>query len=166
MPLTILDQDGDTIEAALAAPAGTRTVICRVRLDGDRLVLYYLHVDGPGPGRFGLRRLRAAMQELMEQFDVQLNAVEDERVWARGPGRRRCCARLHGIELRLRGWRPSFDKVRFTRLLRDGGLGLGEAVDLTDRLLADHEIVVRLAQFDDRQAAATELFDIGVAKAT
>ena len=71
-----------------------------------------------------------------------------------------------GIELRLRGWRPSFDKVRFTRLLRDGGLGLGEAVDLTDRLLADHEIVVRLAQFDDRQAAATELFDIGVAKAT
>ena len=60
----------------------------------------------------------------------------------------------------------SFDKVRFTRLLRDGGLGLGEAVDLTDRLLADHEIVVRLAQFDDRQAAAAELFDIGVAKAT
>ena len=71
-----------------------------------------------------------------------------------------------GIELRLRGWRPGFDKVRFTRLLRDGGLGLGEAVELTGRLLADQEIVVRLAQFDDRQAAATELVDIGVAKAT
>ena len=69
-----------------------------------------------------------------------------------------------GIELRLRGWRPGFDKVRFTRLLRDGGLGLGEAVDLTGRLLADQEIVVRLTQFADRQAAATELADVGVAR--
>ena len=71
MPFTVLNQDGDTIEAALVTPAGTLTVICRVRLDGDRLVLYDLHVDGPGPGVFGLCRLRAAMQELMEQFDVR-----------------------------------------------------------------------------------------------
>lgn len=53
MPFTILDQDGDTIEAALLTPAGTLTVIGRVRLDGDCLTLYDLHVDGPGPGAFG-----------------------------------------------------------------------------------------------------------------
>lgn len=49
-PVTMLDQDGDTIEAALVTPAGTLTAICRVRLVGDRLILYDLHVDGPGPG--------------------------------------------------------------------------------------------------------------------
>ena len=41
--------------------------------------------------------------------------------------------------------------------MRDGGLGLGEAVDLTGRLPADQENVVRLAQYDDRQAAVMEL---------
>ncbi|MFZ1431659.1 MAG: hypothetical protein WAS21_33470 [Geminicoccaceae bacterium] len=56
--------------------------------------------------------------------------------------------------------------MRFTRLLRDGGVGLREAVELTGRLLADEEIVARLAQFDDRQVAATELADIGVARVT
>ena len=53
MPFTILDQDGDTIEAALLTPAGTLTVIGRVRLDGDCLALYDLHVDGPARARSG-----------------------------------------------------------------------------------------------------------------
>jgi hypothetical protein len=69
-----------------------------------------------------------------------------------------------GVELRLRGWRPGFDKVRFTRLLRDGGLGLSEAVALTGRLLADEEIVVRLRHLDDRHAASSALAEIGVAE--
>ena len=56
--------------------------------------------------------------------------------------------------------------VRFTRLLRDGGLGLAEAVELTGRLLADQEIVVRFAQFDDRHSADIVLTDIGVARIT
>jgi hypothetical protein len=64
--------------------------------------------------------------------------------------------------VRLRGWRPGFDKVRFTRLLRDGGLGLGEAVELTGRLLADQEVLVRLSQYDDRHAAVAVLTGIGV----
>ena len=67
-----------------------------------------------------------------------------------------------GVELRLRGWRPGFDKVRFTRQLRDGGVGLSEAVDLTERLLADEEISVRLGQFEDRVTAVAEFSDIGV----
>ena len=67
-----------------------------------------------------------------------------------------------GIEPRLRGWRPGFDKVRFTRLLRDGGLGLGEAVELTGRLLNDQEISVHLGQYDDRHTAVAVLTDIGV----
>ena len=70
-----------------------------------------------------------------------------------------------GIELRLRGWRPGFDKVRFTRLLRDGGLGLREAVDLTGRLLADQEVSVRLGQYVDRAAAVAAFTEIGVREA-
>jgi|1186.fasta_scaffold1147775_2 hypothetical protein len=38
MPFTVLDQDSNTIEAALVMPTGALTVICRVRLDGNRLV--------------------------------------------------------------------------------------------------------------------------------
>jgi hypothetical protein len=88
MAFTILDQDGDTIEAALVTPAATLTIICRVLLDGDRLVLYDLHVDGPGPGLFGLRRLRAVMQELMEQFDVRALEIRGFiRTTGAGPGR-------------------------------------------------------------------------------
>ena len=88
MPFTILDQDGDTIEVALLTPAGTLTVICRVRLDGNRLILYDLHLDGPGPGAFGPRRLRAALQELMEQFDVRAVEIRGyNRTTGARPGR-------------------------------------------------------------------------------
>lgn len=88
MPFTILDQDGDTIEAALLTSAGTLTVICRIQLDGDRLILYDLHVDGPGPGTLGLRRLRLAMQELMEQVDVRALEIRGFiRTTGAAPGR-------------------------------------------------------------------------------
>jgi hypothetical protein len=39
MPLAIVDQDGDAIEARLETPAGILTVICRVMLRDDRVVL-------------------------------------------------------------------------------------------------------------------------------
>lgn len=67
-----------------------------------------------------------------------------------------------GVELSLHGWRPGFDKVRFTRLLRGGGRGPGEAVEPTGRLLVDQEISVRFRQFEDRHAAACVLADMGV----
>ncbi|MFZ1431660.1 MAG: hypothetical protein WAS21_33475 [Geminicoccaceae bacterium] len=88
MPFTICDLDGDTIEATLATPAGTLTVICCVRLDGDRLVLYNLHVDGPGRALVGPGRLRAAMQELMEQTDVTALEIRGfVRTTGANPGR-------------------------------------------------------------------------------
>lgn len=77
MPFTILDQDGDTIEAAVFTPTGTLTVICRIQLDGERLILYDLRVDGPGPGTLGLRRLKEALQEMMEQVDVRALEIRD-----------------------------------------------------------------------------------------
>lgn len=54
--------------------------------------------------------------------------------------------------------------MRFTRLLRDGGLGLDEAVGMTGRLLTDEEITVHLRQFDDPGAASGVLVEIGVAE--
>lgn len=71
-----------------------------------------------------------------------------------------------GVELRLRGGHPRIYKVRFTRLFRNGGGGLGEAVELTSQLLADQEMAVRLCQFDDRHAAVAMLSEIGVSHAT
>ena len=57
--------------------------------------------------------------------------------------------------------------VRFTRLLRDGGLGLAEAAEAARPLLADQEIVVRFAQFDDPAILRDiVLTDIGVARIT
>ena len=60
----------------------------------------------------------------------------------RHPRPRPAAARLPAALSSARAaWRLGFDKVRFTQLLRDGGLGLGEAVtSLTGRLLADKEV--------------------------
>ena len=70
MPFTILDQDRDTIEVLIPTPVGALTVVCRVSLHGERLVLYDLHIHGPGPGALGLVAMRAIVREIMEQFDV------------------------------------------------------------------------------------------------
>lgn len=88
MTFLVVDQDGDAIEATLATPAGPVTVICRVSLRDDRVVLYDLHVDGPGPRTFGPSRLRAAVRDTMEQFDVGILEVRGfKRTTGAGPGR-------------------------------------------------------------------------------
>lgn len=88
MPVTILDQDGDTIEASIPSPAGPLTVICRVSLQNGRLVLYDLHVHGPGPGALGPAALRTLVREAMEQFDVRTLEIRGfARTTGAAPGR-------------------------------------------------------------------------------
>jgi len=43
----------------------------------------------------------------------------------------------------LRGWRPEFNKIAFTALMREEvGVSLQAAKDLTDRLLAGETVIV------------------------
>ena len=67
-----------------------------------------------------------------------------------------------GLELRLCGWWPGFDKVRFTRLLRDEGLPLRNDVTATGRLLANESVTVRLTRLRDAAVLCGHLSAIGV----
>ena len=88
MPVTILDQDGDTVEASIPSPVGPLIVICRVALQDGRLVLYDLHVHGPGPGALGPAALRRIVREVMEQFDVRMLEIRGfARTTGAVPGR-------------------------------------------------------------------------------
>lgn len=69
-----------------------------------------------------------------------------------------------GVDLTVRGWRPGFDKVRFTQLLRDGGFPLGEAVDATARLLAGDPVALRLTWPAEPETVARAFAEIGVAE--
>ena len=66
------------------------------------------------------------------------------------------------LELRLYGWRPGFDKVRFTQLLRDEGLPLSQAVTATGRLLANERVTVRLMAPRNAAGLCGQLSAIGV----
>ena len=66
------------------------------------------------------------------------------------------------LELRLYGWRPGFDKVRFTQLLRDEGLPLSQAVTATGRLLANEGVTVRLMAPRNAAGLCGQLSAIGV----
>jgi hypothetical protein len=71
-----------------------------------------------------------------------------------------------GVDLTVRGWCPGFDKVRFTQLLRDGGLPLGEAIDATARLLAGHQVALRLTRTTEPETLARAFDEIGVAESS
>ena len=88
MSITLLDQDGDAIEARIDTPAGLLTVICRVELRGERVVLYDFHIDGPGAGSLGIPLLRAAILDVMESYDVASVEVHGfTRTTGANPGR-------------------------------------------------------------------------------
>ncbi len=60
------------------------------------------------------------------------------------------------------GWRPGFDKVGFTKLLREHGYPLAKAVTVTGRLLEGEPVELELEGFADRCAAAAALEALGV----
>src|SRR3546814_13557769 len=66
----IVDQDGDAVEFEVTTREGVMTASANLRLDGDKLVLYNLHVDGPGKGKIGQEVLRANIRSVMEDYDV------------------------------------------------------------------------------------------------
>jgi hypothetical protein len=52
-----------------------------------------------------------------------------------------------GVDVVLKGWKAGLNKVRLTKTLRAGGIGLSEASKLTGRILDGMEVRVHLRQF-------------------
>jgi hypothetical protein len=68
-----------------------------------------------------------------------------------------------GVDITLHGWRAGLNKVELTRTFREGGYGLREAKNLTDRLLDGETVTLHLDQFDTLAEAEAALHAIGVA---
>jgi hypothetical protein len=66
----------------------------------------------------------------------------------------------------MTGWKTGLNKVRLTQTLRDGGMPLGEAVAITESVLAGRVVRVHLGQFASTQAAAEALTAIGICEVT
>ncbi len=67
-----------------------------------------------------------------------------------------------GVDIRIKGWTPGLEKVRLTKTLRAGGVGLREAAKMTGDVLKGEEVRVHLDQFETIEEARTALRGIGV----
>jgi hypothetical protein len=86
--LTIIEQDGTTISAEIASAQQTLDVVADIRLDGDRIVLYNFHIDGPGAGVLGIVSLRRIVDQVMEVYDVASLEIHGfRRTTGASPGR-------------------------------------------------------------------------------
>ena len=64
-------------------------------------------------------------------------------------------------QLVIRGWRPGFRKVAFTKLVHgDLGLSMSHAKDLTDAILDGHEVTLAV-RADKAQRLARVIHDLG-----
>jgi hypothetical protein len=71
---------------------------------------------------------------------------------------------LPGVDVVLTGWKPGLNKVRLTRILQAGGIGLGEASTLTGQVLDRVPVRVHLSQFPTLAQARAALTEIGIAE--
>lgn len=71
MLIRIVDTDREAIEAEVDLLEGRLDLIANVKLADDVLVLYDLHIEGPGQGRLGVARLRQIVYAVMETYDVK-----------------------------------------------------------------------------------------------
>jgi hypothetical protein len=69
--LTVIEQDGTTLSAEIRSPILTLNVVADIRLEQAGIVLYNLHLDGPGAGGLGVVGLRRIVDQVMELYDVE-----------------------------------------------------------------------------------------------
>ena len=85
----IVDTDGPTLMLEVLLPTARLEVITNVRLDGDSLVLYDLHADGPGAQSLGIAEVRGLVHKAMEFYDVAHVEIHGfERSTGANPGRK------------------------------------------------------------------------------
>lgn len=67
-----------------------------------------------------------------------------------------------GVDVVLKGWKTGLNKVRLTKTLRAGGIGLSDASKLTGQILDGATVRVHLSQFRTVAIAQAELTKIGI----
>lgn len=86
--IEIVDQDGTAVEAIIRTPDADLQAITNVRLDGNTLILYDFHIEGPGPNALGMALLRKIVRRVMELEDVQYLEIHGfRRTTGANPGR-------------------------------------------------------------------------------
>lgn len=86
--IEIVDQDEAAVEAIVGTPEAELRIITNVRLDGNTLILYDFHIDGPGPNTLGTALLRQIACRVMELEDVQYLEIHGfRRTTGANPGR-------------------------------------------------------------------------------
>lgn len=85
----IVDADGPTLMLEAVLPTARLEIVTNVRLDGDCLVLYDFHVDGPGAQYLGIAEVRGLVHKAMEAYDVGHVEIHGfERSTGANPGRK------------------------------------------------------------------------------
>jgi hypothetical protein len=85
----IVETDGPTLMLEVILPRTRLEVVTSVRLDGNCLVLYDLHVDGPGAHSLGVAEVRGLVRKAMEAYDVARVEIHGfERSTGANPGRK------------------------------------------------------------------------------
>ncbi len=88
LQLRLIEQDESTVWFEIASRAWTVEVIANVRLDEEEVVLYGLHIDGPGAGRVGPSGLRRIADHVLELYDVEALVIRGfRRTTGSTPGR-------------------------------------------------------------------------------
>jgi hypothetical protein len=86
--LTIVEQDGPTVLAEIIFPTERLSVVAGIRLEAVGIVLYNLHIDGPGAGGLGVAGLRQIVDQVMELYDVEVLEIHGfRRTTGAKPGR-------------------------------------------------------------------------------
>jgi hypothetical protein len=81
-------QEAEVVELEVTTPDARLTVVTDLRLDGESVVLYDFHIDGPGAGTLGVAKLREIVRALMEAYDVPLLEIHGyRRSTGAAPGR-------------------------------------------------------------------------------
>jgi hypothetical protein len=85
--IIVLAREPDAIHFVGTGPGGRIEVIAGIRVEDDLLVLEHVHVDGPGIGSFGPRRLRQLARELGASEGVKrVRIIGARRTTGANPG--------------------------------------------------------------------------------
>jgi len=76
------------VQLEVTTTTAVPTIISDLRLDGDVLVIYDFHIDGPGAGSLGLKGVRQVIRAAMEAYGIESLEIHGyRRTTGAAPGR-------------------------------------------------------------------------------
>jgi hypothetical protein len=74
--IRVIDEEDEIVELEVGTPYGLVTILTAIRMDGNTLVLYNFHIDGPGPHIVGLAYLRRLADQVIAENDVDALEIQ------------------------------------------------------------------------------------------